>query len=82
MFGHHGHASETPFKWRSAGGQKMARFWWYLDPLSPKKRCQSWTPSDKTFWIRACLGIALNRRSIGHNLKSFKLYILLSLAKN
>ena len=26
MLGHHGHASETPFKWRFAGGQTMARF--------------------------------------------------------
>ena len=35
--------------------------WWNLDPLSShqltkkkKKRYQMWTPSDKTFWIRAC----------------------------
>ena len=26
MLGHHRHASETPFKWRSAGGPMMARF--------------------------------------------------------
>ena len=26
MLGHHRPASETPFKWRSAGGQMMARF--------------------------------------------------------
>ena len=35
----------------------MARLKWDLDPPSPhqlkKKRCQSWIPSDKTFWIRA-----------------------------
>ena len=24
--GHHGHASQTPFKWRFAGGPMMARF--------------------------------------------------------
>ena len=28
-------ASETPFKWRFADGPMMARFKWYLDPLSP-----------------------------------------------
>ena len=42
----------------------MARFKWYLDPLSPKKkqkkmpkknfRVAELDPSDKTFWIRAC----------------------------
>ena len=26
MLGHHRHASETPFKWRSAGGPMMARW--------------------------------------------------------
>ena len=26
MLGHHRHASETPFKWRFAGGSVMARF--------------------------------------------------------
>ena len=25
-----------------------------LPSSTTKKRCQSWTPSDKTFWIRAC----------------------------
>ena len=25
MLGHHGHASETPFKWRFAGGTMMAQ---------------------------------------------------------
>ena len=50
------------FKWRFAGGPKMARFKCYLDPFSPhqkketnKKRCQSWTPSCKAFWIREWL---------------------------
>ena len=49
MFGHHRHASETPFKWRFAGGPMMAPKW-YLDPPTPhqpKTNCQSWTPSDK-----------------------------------
>ena len=59
MLGHLWHISETPSKWRFAGGPMIARlYWWYLDPPSPhklkKKRCQSWTPSDKTFWICAC----------------------------
>ena len=56
MLGHHRHASETPFKWRFAGGSLMARLSWYLDPLSPhQKNYQSWSSSGKTFWIRACL---------------------------
>ena len=53
MLGHHRPApiSETPFKWRFAGGPMIARFKFYWDSLSPhKKRCQSF---DKTFWIRA-----------------------------
>ena len=55
MLGHHQPASETPFKWRFAGRPLMARLLWYLDPSSPhqtkkrrKKRCQSWSLSDKT----------------------------------
>ena len=53
MLGHHRPASETPFKWRFAGGSIMARFYWYLDPLYPHqpkkknnkkiKRYQRWT---------------------------------------
>ena len=35
MLGHHRPASETPLKWRFASGPMMARFNWYLDPLSP-----------------------------------------------
>ena len=35
MFGHHGPASETSFKWRFAGEPMMACLKWYLDPLSP-----------------------------------------------
>ena len=59
MLGHHLHPSETPFKWRFAGGPMMARFCdiWILSPLKKEKKktlseLQSWTPSDKTFWIR------------------------------
>ena len=59
MLGHHQHASKTPFKWHFAGGQMMARLLWYLDPSTPlqlkkekkQKNRQSWTPSDKIFWI-------------------------------
>ena len=44
MLGHHRHASETPFKWRVAGGPMMARGIWILPPLinykEEKKRCQ------------------------------------------
>ena len=32
MSGHYQPASETPLKWRFAGGSIMARLWWYLDP--------------------------------------------------
>ena len=46
MYGHYRPASETPFKWRFAGGPLMARSLWYLD-LSSKKKRQSWTPSHK-----------------------------------
>ena len=35
MLVHHRPASETPFKWRFAGGPLMARLKWYLDPSSP-----------------------------------------------
>ena len=59
MLGHHRHASETPFKWRFAGGP--TRRWpansgmLILPPLIKlKKTRQIWTPSDKTFWIRVC----------------------------
>ena len=35
MLGHYRPASETPFKWRFAGGPMMARIKWYFDPPSP-----------------------------------------------
>ena len=35
MVGHHRPVSETPLKWRLAGGPLMARLKWYLDPSSP-----------------------------------------------
>ena len=64
MLGHLRPASETPFKWRFAGGPLMVANSgiWILPSLiklkrnnAYKKRCQSRTPSDKTFWIRACI---------------------------
>ena len=50
--GHYRPASETPFQWRFAGRPVIFAFGglWSLAPL---KKCQSWTPSDKTLWIRA-----------------------------
>ena len=44
MLGHHRHASET---------RHIVVFGSSLLSLTKKKRCQSWTPSGKTFWIRA-----------------------------
>ena len=42
----------------------MARFELYLDPPPPsdnkKREEKSWTPSEKTFWIRACIFVHLN----------------------
>ena len=35
MLGFHRPASETPFKWRFAGGKLMAHLERYSDPLSP-----------------------------------------------
>ena len=60
MLGHHRHASETPFNGVSLAGRRWPAYsgTWILPPLikkkkKKKKRFQSWTPSDKTFWIRA-----------------------------
>ena len=43
------------FRSRADDGLLIAVYGFSL-PLSLKKktRCKSWTPSDKTFWIRAC----------------------------
>ena len=38
MSGHYRPASETPFKWRSAGGPMMTRLKWYLNASSPHKK--------------------------------------------
>ena len=63
MLGHHWHASETPFKWRFAGGPMTAHFKWSLDPHKTKKqtKSQSWSPFGKTFWIRVCAQCAHNK---------------------
>ena len=56
------------FRWRGDGGPLLVVFGYSSSSSTknnndkkkkkkknPKKqRCQSWTPSDKTFWIRAC----------------------------
>ena len=34
ILGVYRHASETPFRWRFAGGPMMVRLWWFSDPLS------------------------------------------------
>ena len=38
MLGHRQHASETPFKWRFAGGLMMTRLQCFLDPPTPHKK--------------------------------------------
>ena len=59
--GQHRPASETPLKWRFAGGPLMARHSGIciLPSLIKLKKkinvLKVGTPSDKTFWIRACL---------------------------
>ena len=52
MLGHHQHASEMLFKWRFAysfDDPLIVVFW--SSPHQHKKPFQSWTPSNKTFWI-------------------------------
>ena len=41
MLGHRQPASETPFKWRFAGGLMMAYLLWFLDHLSPHQQKKS-----------------------------------------
>ena len=75
MLDHHRHASKTPFN----GVLLAGRGWptnsgiWIFPPLIDKKQnitCLSWTPSDKTFWIRTC--------SMSDNFQdSFKFFIML-----
>ena len=47
MLDHHRPASETPLKRHFACGPTMARYLWYLDPLSSQKRCQVEPPLTK-----------------------------------
>ena len=44
-------------KYRFASEMMMVHFSaiWILSPPLIKKRCQSWTPSDKTLWFRVCV---------------------------
>ena len=37
-------ARQRKAKWRLAGRPMMARFKWYLDPLSPHQQNKSWIP--------------------------------------
>ena len=59
MSGHHQNASKTPFKWHFADRLMMAHLLLIVSFGSShkndnnKKNLQSWTPSGKTFWIRA-----------------------------
>ena len=41
------------FRWWTDDGPLIVVFGSSLPSSITKKRCQSWTPSDKTFWIRA-----------------------------
>ena len=52
---HHRHASETPFKWRFAGGPMMARLKWYLDPAYPHQNLKKKKNEKKNVVIvRVC----------------------------
>ena len=59
-------ATKPAFEWRFAGGLMMARFYWYLNPLSPHqgkkkkvlkkvKKVGHPLPPDIIFWIRECI---------------------------
>ena len=50
------------FRWRPDDGPLILAFEFSL-PHTLKKRCQSWTPSDKTFWILAT-GVQTGRKPI------------------
>ena len=43
------------FLWRADNGPLLVIFWSSLPwSIKKRKRCQSWTPSHKTCWIRTC----------------------------
>ena len=64
------------FRWRADGGPLLVVLGSSLPSLTKKKKkkknnkqknptlseLQSWTPSDKTFWIRSCTGNANQRK--------------------
>ena len=67
MLGHHRprqrNAIQMAFCWRAVKGPLIVVFGSILSSSNykkerKKKHCQSWTPSDKTFWIRACIRFA------------------------
>ena len=48
----------------------MTHLNWYLEHLSPQlKICRIWTPSYKTFWVRACRLIILLHSCISSDLE-------------
>ena len=52
---------------------------WIIPPIIYlKKPCQSWSPSDKIFWIRACL-LLKNVRIVGITTHTARLYVYLTL---
>ena len=72
MLGHHRHASETPFKWRFAGGPIMARLNWYLDPPSPyqlkkkQKNPSKLDPPEKLSGSAYAKALGLSSRTYAH----------------
>ena len=57
MLGHHRPASETPlaFRWWTDDDLFIVVFGSSIPSSTKKNSFQIWTPSDKTFWIRACI---------------------------
>ena len=54
MLGHHPHTSETPFKWRFAGGPILNPIIDKQQKTTRKKTLLKLILYDKTFRIRAC----------------------------
>ena len=55
-------AIQMAFRWRADDGPFIVVFGSFLPSSTKKqnkKKRQSWTPSDKTFWIRACLPLSV-----------------------
>ena len=58
----------SAFKWRFAGDGPLIVVFGIWIPSSNKKktlkkRCQMWTPSDKTFWTCACQDDHVNKKA-------------------